>query len=673
MALQKAGFSSLVFIMLLVPMSTLHAETIDYGNLQELFGEPVTTSATGKPQKASEAPVALEIITADKIRRSGATSIPEILNRITGVTTWQATRSFADVGVRGQNTAYNPTLLVLLNGRQVYIDVYGYTDWSLIPVQLEEIRQIEIVKGPTTALYGFNAVSGVVNIVTYNPQYDKVSQAGLVGGTDHYGRIYGYKTLKFSDKASVRLSGSIEKFNEFDDGSKTQYAPISSFRDANNKKLLVDSLFQLTDHTQLRLEGSYADSWGTDTPPGFTAIPTKKDFWSGKVSVSSETDIGLVETNLYTNHFANDYDGYLDAGIVDNQITSLQVQDLFKVGTNHSFRLQGEYRHNRMESSLFIGPAAHISYDVIATGGMWNWVITPAIEWTNAVRIDHLMLKREGPIPTPVPYTSNNDYNQSITDVSVNSGVVWKATNKDTLRASYGRGIQAPSLVQFGTNISFVSTSIFAGNPNLSPVVVDNYEVGYDRAIQAIGGKFRNSLFYKRTRNIHDFSGRVSLSGNTVIAQSAETGSSDTAGIELGLEGTVGSKWSWDVSYIYQTTDDDFIPLNNQSPTPLATHYQDTIPHHVLKAHLGYATGPWELDIYGEAASAFDTVEASGGAGYLITNSDGYHTLSGRVGYKSQNNIILAVHGMDITQDSVANNYGLRNERRMFISLSRKF
>ena len=74
-------------------------------------------------------------------------------------------------GARLQS-AVQPRLLVLINGRQVYLDDYGRTAWQTLPVQIDEIRQIEVVKGPNSALFGFNAMGGVINIITFDPLAD---------------------------------------------------------------------------------------------------------------------------------------------------------------------------------------------------------------------------------------------------------------------------------------------------------------------------------------------------------------------------------------------------------------------------------------------------------------------------------------------------------------------
>jgi iron complex outermembrane recepter protein len=69
------------------------------------------------------------------------------------------------VSAENNQTAAN-RLLVLVDGRSIYEDVYGSVFWTLIPVTLSEIKRIEVLKGPASAIYGLNAFDGVVNIIT---------------------------------------------------------------------------------------------------------------------------------------------------------------------------------------------------------------------------------------------------------------------------------------------------------------------------------------------------------------------------------------------------------------------------------------------------------------------------------------------------------------------------
>ena len=180
------------------------AQVMDYGGLEAMFGEPVTTSATGSPQRAADAPVNMEIITAADIRRSGADNIPDILASVAGVDVRHYGIHDSDVGIRGYDSANSSQVLVLLNGRQIYVDFFGYTAWQTLPVQLAEIRQIEVIKGPNSAFYGFNAVAGVINIVTYDPLFDSVNEVTGTVGSRNTREASGVGTVHFGDHAGLR-------------------------------------------------------------------------------------------------------------------------------------------------------------------------------------------------------------------------------------------------------------------------------------------------------------------------------------------------------------------------------------------------------------------------------------------------------------------------------------
>src|SRR6266700_301387 len=195
--------------------SSAAAQTLDYSTLEGMFGEPVTTSATGTPQRASDVPANMVILTQDDIRRSGATSIPDVLQFVPGVDVRRYGLTNVEVGIRGYNQTYNNRLLVLVNGRQVYSEDYGHVIWSSLPIQLEEIRQIEVIKGPNSALYGFNAVSGVINIITFDPLRDRVNTVSLQGGTQGYLGASAVGTGQIGDRAGLRISIGGFRANDF--------------------------------------------------------------------------------------------------------------------------------------------------------------------------------------------------------------------------------------------------------------------------------------------------------------------------------------------------------------------------------------------------------------------------------------------------------------------------
>src|ERR1700722_17816778 len=207
-----------VLPLLLVLLGSNHAargQSVDYSALELLFAEPVTTSATGSPQRASDVPANMEIITADDIRRSGARDVPGILRHIADVDMLQWGTDDSDVSVRGYDQAYSQRLLVLINGRQVYADYYSFPPWSTLPVELGDIRQIEVVKGPSSALFGLNAVGGGINIITYNPLYDDENSAAAAAGTQSLTQESAIATFKLDDRAAARISAGNRSDSDF--------------------------------------------------------------------------------------------------------------------------------------------------------------------------------------------------------------------------------------------------------------------------------------------------------------------------------------------------------------------------------------------------------------------------------------------------------------------------
>jgi iron complex outermembrane receptor protein len=122
-------------------------------------------------QPISQAPSNVYVITDEDIRQSGAIDIPTLLRRIPGMEDMQMNGTDFNVNVRGDNRPKNPSkLLVMVDGRSIYIDFQGQVIWKLLPVTLPEINRIEVLKGPASAEWGFNAFDGVINIITKSPE-----------------------------------------------------------------------------------------------------------------------------------------------------------------------------------------------------------------------------------------------------------------------------------------------------------------------------------------------------------------------------------------------------------------------------------------------------------------------------------------------------------------------
>ncbi len=135
---------------------------------EEVFEETVVT-ASKTAQSPLDAPNSTSIITEQDIRLSGITKIPDLLARLAGVDVLTATGSQSEVSIRGFNQRLSNKVLVLVNGRSVYVDLLGATVWATLSIGVEDIERIEVVRGPGSALYGADAFNGVINIITKTP------------------------------------------------------------------------------------------------------------------------------------------------------------------------------------------------------------------------------------------------------------------------------------------------------------------------------------------------------------------------------------------------------------------------------------------------------------------------------------------------------------------------
>lgn len=147
--------------------------------------ERVVVTASRYGQSPLDAPSTVTILTGEDLRQSGATNLPEVLRRVAGVDVMELASGQPDVSIRGFNRELSNKVLVLVDGRSVYLDFLGTVLWSTLPTTLEAIDRIEVIRGPGSAVYGANAVSGVVNIITRTPG-EGPSLATARIGTDGY-------------------------------------------------------------------------------------------------------------------------------------------------------------------------------------------------------------------------------------------------------------------------------------------------------------------------------------------------------------------------------------------------------------------------------------------------------------------------------------------------------
>ena len=151
--------------------------------LGELLDVDVVVTASKSPEDLFETPLSVTIIKQEEINRSGASSIMEALRLSPGMIVREVTPGNWDIHIRGfeditknayVSLPFNTTTLVMIDNRVVYSYFTGGTFWETLPIDIQDVERIEIVRGPASALYGSNAVTGVINIIT-----DHASETGF--------------------------------------------------------------------------------------------------------------------------------------------------------------------------------------------------------------------------------------------------------------------------------------------------------------------------------------------------------------------------------------------------------------------------------------------------------------------------------------------------------------
>lgn len=209
-------------------------------SLDELLNIDVVVTASKKPEDLFETPLSTTIIKKEEILKSGVTSIPEALRLAQGVIVREITPGNYDIHIRGYDDItknvyltlpYNTTTLIMIDNRIVYSYFSGGTFWETFPVDINDVERIEVVRGPASALYGPNAVTGVIHVITSHAK--KTGMNAIVNGTAGTNKAKNASAnigYNWNDKTKISFSGNFTERRRFDtdyfDFNKNDYVTI---------------------------------------------------------------------------------------------------------------------------------------------------------------------------------------------------------------------------------------------------------------------------------------------------------------------------------------------------------------------------------------------------------------------------------------------------------------
>ena len=153
------------------------------------YEETVVVSASRAEEKLVNAPSTMSVITSNQIQIAPSQNFAELLRSVPGVNVTQISARDINLTSRGSTGTLATGQLALLDGRSLYQDFFGFVMWDFLPVNLSEIKQVEVIRGPASAVWGANALNGVVNVITRSPREMQGTSAVL--GFGNFGRANG--------------------------------------------------------------------------------------------------------------------------------------------------------------------------------------------------------------------------------------------------------------------------------------------------------------------------------------------------------------------------------------------------------------------------------------------------------------------------------------------------
>ena len=585
----------------------------------ELIKEEETVSIASRyEQPISQAPANVYVITDEDIRHSGATDIPTVLRRVPGLDIMQVTGADFNVSARGDNQLNANKMLVMVDGRSIFVDTHGLTFWKAIPVTLPEIKRIEVLKGPASVLYGFNAFDGIINIITKSPEEMKGTTLQFGGG--ELGTISSAAVhAGTAGKLGYRLSIG------HDQNQQWRNQDALAFR---SNKFNLQTEYALSQESKLLVSGGLTDVNRFDGPLSSTSNPAAR-FSQGYVNVAYERPNFFIRSYWYQINSTVDFvTNPLLAGLIRvktpaGSSISDGVGNIYNIEAQHSVQLGNanrviygvNYRLNNASNTFFS------QFGVENRLGFYlqdEWRATQKLTLVAGVRYD---------LDTFIQPT-----------ISPRVSLLYTVIPDHTLHATFSIGYRPPTISnRFGSVLAVTSlplpppfntaTNTVQGSTNLNPEQIVSYEIGYQGWFWKHRLRIRTDLFFNHISNLIS---TVSTSPTTTSFGNTER--ADIYGGEAGAEILITRWLNGFANFSYQQVTQ---PSSNVEPSRNAPRF---------KVNVGLR-GEWDNGLSGEASlfhvgSATYSINQSFSAlapfGVSVPPSrvDSYNLLNLRVGYK---------------------------------------
>lgn len=490
----------------------------------EQLSQTTITTASKVPEALNKTAATVSIITATEIRRSGARTIYDALEKLPGINTGLNQYTDHFITFRGMRTTWSERILMLLDGHLINDVRSGSATFQFLDsLPVENIARIEVVRSPGSALYGANAYLGIINIITKKPEEIDTSIAKVSGEFEADGTVARRYNFMTAGNFAQNWQGNLNLNLVSAAGASLNVSADALGRSGNADQAVNRVDIQATlQNDSFTVKSRFLQRKAGD---GFGSLAILNQQSSQEVDyffldaeykskLSSDTGLTL---RVYYDHQESDNDYVLiPAGIIPAASAYFPWNPTGLLG-------------NALAQESIIGTEARIDFRGIA-----NHTFTTGLTWRNERLHDIALIANFDPAPLAVPTDVSSYYNwidpanrdiaslylQDLWDVrpdlsttlgirydhysdfgsSVNPrlGLVWQLTSKTNARLTYGQAFRAPSFVQ-----QYIKNNPGQqGNPNLVPEDIETWEAGLSWQNQkAMAGL---TLYYSRLNNLID-------------------------------------------------------------------------------------------------------------------------------------------------------------------------
>lgn len=427
---------------------------------------PLVLTVSRLAQPLNEAPAAVTVIDRQMIRDSGAWDLAEVFRLVPGMyvayNAGQLHSVTHVVSYHGMADAFARRMQVLIDGRSVYTPLYGGVQWSDIPLMLDDIERIEVIRGPNSASYGANSFLGIINIITRHPAEQQGSYLTASGGDGRndgmlrHGGSLGDLSYRFS--AGVRNDAGLD--SRTDGKNMRQFSLRGDYRINTG-----DSL-----EFQLGYNGGNQDVGSPSSldanPPRNKTVANRFELLNWRRDVSASEQISVKFYHNYeraSDQFVLAAAPVTVANDLEAQRYDLEAQHVFSPRQDLRLVWGSGIRLDQVNSPLYLGTTTTRSFRLARLFGNLEWRARPDLLFNLGAMVE------------------NNDFTG--TDTTPRIALNYHLAPRHTLRAGVSHATRTPTLIEQEANLRIVIGKLVSqkllSQGGLSPERITSRELGY--------------------------------------------------------------------------------------------------------------------------------------------------------------------------------------------------